>query len=420
MADVRLSSLIAPPFWPVHQDVLANRHTHYWLKGGRGSTKSSYISLEIVLGVMRNPDANAVVYRKVAATLKESVYAQLVWAINALGVAGYWRCGVNPMELTYKPTGQKILFRGADDPNKSKSIKLAKGYFKYLWYEELTEFTSMEDVRTINQSIIRGGARVVVFYSYNPPKSAQNWTNAECLIQRTDRLVHHSTYLDVPRAWLGEPFILEAEALRQTNEAAYRHAYMGEVTGTGGQVFDNLRIEVIPDDLRQSFDRFSNGLDFGFAVDPDAFLRMHYAPHTRTLYLLDEYYATHNSMDTLAERIIGLSGRELATADSEDPRMIAELRTRGVNITGAKKGPGSVDHGMRWLQELGAIVIDPARCPNAAREFSGYEYARDKYGNFRADYPDADNHTIDAARYGTESLRASRQLGTISKSLLGL
>lgn len=400
MADVRLSSLIAPAFWPVHRDIKRNGHTHYWLKGGRGSTKSSFLSVEIVLGMMKDPDACAIVYRKVGVTLVESVYAQLVWAINALGVADYWRFGKSPMELEYRPTGQKIVFRGADDPAKSKSIKLAKGYFKFLWFEETSEFAGMDDIRTITQSVIRGGGPVAIFYSYNPPKSAQSWVNAESLIQRPDRLIHHSTYLDVPPEWLGKAFIAEADALKAANERAYRHAYLGEVTGTGGQVFDNVVVRPITAEERRFFDRYRNGLDFGFAVDPDAFLHMAYQRGPRRLYLLDEYYAAGNTIDQLAEHIIHGCAGGWTHADSEDPRMIMELQRRGCKVLPVKKGPGSVEHGMRWLQELSQIIIDPQHCPNAAREFTAYEYQRDKQGNFRADYPDKDNHTIDAVRYG--------------------
>jgi len=257
--------------------------------------------------------------------------------------------------------------------------------------------------------VLRGGGRAFVFYSYNPPKSAQNWVNAEALTVRSDRLVHHSTYLDVPPEWLGDVFLAEAEQLRITNETAYKHTYLGEVTGTGGQVFDNLKIGPIPEELRKKFDRFHNGLDFGFAVDPDALVRTHLDKHTRTLYLLQEFWGVGNSLDRLATEVKRIAGSEYVTADSEDPRMINELTTRGVKVSGAKKGPGSVDHGMRWLQDLGCIWIDPAACPNAVREFTGYEYERDRAGNFKAVYPDANNHTIDATRYGLESEMAMRE-----------
>ena len=404
MPDVKLSKLMAPAFYTVHAAVRAGRYRHYWLKGGRGSTKSTFIGLEIILGVMRDPEANAIVYRMVAGTLLESVYAQLAWCIHALGADMYWRLGKSPMELTYQPTGQRVLFRGADDPQKSKSIKLHKGYFKFLWFEELTEFAGMEEIRTITQSVVRGGGPVAIFYSYNPPKSAQNWVNAEAMVPRPDRLTHHSTYLDVPPAWLGEAFLAEAELLRQANETAYRHAYLGEVTGTGGAVFDNVVVRAIPEEERARLGALRHGLDFGFATDPDAYVQLHYDAPRRTLYVLREYYATHNSFDRLAEAVRALAGGAAVTADAADPRAIHGLRLRGLRVYGAKKGRGSVEHGLRWLQELAAIVIDPATCPNAAREFSGYEYDRDRGGAFRADYPDRDNHCIDAARYGLEAV----------------
>ena len=242
MARVKLDRLIAPSFYSVHNALKREQYTHYWLKGGRGSTKSTFAAVEIILGMMQDPDANAVVLRKVGQNLRDSVYEQLLWAIDKLGVGEYWKNTETPMVMTYLETGQKILFRGADKPKKIKSTKVSKGYFKYIWFEEIDEFHGMEEIRTINQSLMRGGERFVVFYSFNPPASVRNWVNAELLHDRPDRLVHHSTYLDVPRHWLGEPFIIEAEHLKKTNERAYNHEYLGEVTGTGGEVFDNVTV----------------------------------------------------------------------------------------------------------------------------------------------------------------------------------
>ncbi len=162
MEAVKLSKVIAPSFAAVHQDIKGHGHTHYWLKGGRGSTKSSFISVEIVLGMMRDAGkglhTNAVVLRRYGVTLRESVFEQIGWAVNALGVSQLWRDSVSPMSYTYLPTGQKILFRGVDDPTKAKSIKFSKGWAKYLWYEECTEFEGEEKLRNINQSVLRGGA----------------------------------------------------------------------------------------------------------------------------------------------------------------------------------------------------------------------------------------------------------------------
>lgn len=198
-SQVNLSNVIAPSFYDLHWDIHDGLYTHHWLKGGRGSTKSSFTAEEIVIGIMSDPTANAVGLRKVKDTLHDSVYEQIAWAIDALGVDEYWEAKVSPLSFTYKPTGQKIIFRGADKPKKIKSIKFAKGYCKYLWYEELDEFNGMDEIRMINQSLMRGGPKFTVFYTYNPPKSANSWVNTEVQLTRSDRLIHHSTYLTVPR-----------------------------------------------------------------------------------------------------------------------------------------------------------------------------------------------------------------------------
>lgn len=389
--------VIATAFLDLARDVKAMRHSEYMLSGGRGSTKSSFISLKIVEGLYTDNEANAIIYRRVGNTLKDSVYAQMVWAIDMLKRTGDFIFRKSPMEIIRIETGQKIMFRGADNPMKSKSIKLVKGYFKFLWFEELTEFRSMEDIRTIKQSIFRGGNKAITFYSYNPPKTSANWVNAEALTPREDRLVHTSTYLDIiyeHRDWLGEPFIAEAEAIKATNERAYRNEYLGEVTGTGGLVFDNVEVRPITDDELKTLDRFYNGLDFGFAVDPDAATRWGYDRKTRKLYAVAEYYGAHTSIDTLAEKVRKIAGQEIVRCDSADPRMIDELRRRGINAIGVKKGPGSREHGYRWLQDQGGIVIDPQRTPNIAREFQAYEFAQDRMGNFIPEFPDGNDHCL--------------------------
>lgn len=413
LSEIRISQLIAEPFHAVHRFVRDSTYNEIWLKGGRGSTKSSSISLEIIQGVVRDIEANAIVYRKVDNTLRDSVYAQMVWAINMLELRPWFKCKVSPMEIIYKPTGQRILFRGADDPGKSKSIKLDKGYFKYLWFEELTEFHGMDDIRTIKASILRGGGRALTFASYNPPKSANNWVNAECLVPVPGRLVHHSDYTQVPPEWLGPAFLADAEALKTTNENAYRHIYLGEVTGTGGQVFDNLEIRAITTDEINALERAYHGLDFGFAIDPDAYVKMGFRKMGRELFIHGECGDVRMGLDKLAKSVKQHAGADRVVCDSAAPREIHELRLRGINAAPAYKPPGSVDTTMRWLQELGKIVIDPALCPNAAREFAGYEYPMDKQGRFRSDYPDKDNHWIDAARYGSQGMRESG-LGFVS------
>ena len=400
-----MGSIIASAFRDVSRDVRDMRHAEYMLCGGRGSTKSSFISIMIVLGLLLDADANAIVYRRVGNTLKDSVYAQIVWAIGMLQRDGEFICRKSPMEIIRPATGQRILFRGADDPMKSKSIKLTKGYFKYLWFEELTEFRGMEDIRSIKQSVLRGGERTVTFYSYNPPRSAQNWVNREVLLPRADRLVHKSTYLDVigeHRDWLGESFISEAEAVRETNERAYRNEYLGEVTGSGGTVFDNLVLREISADEIGGFGMVYAGLDFGWFPDPLHFVRCAYDPARRRLWVFDEYRTVKTS-NADAYRILTdqkqLSADEEVIADSAEMKSVNDMRSYGMRCIAATKGPGSVRASMRWLQALNEIVIDPERCPEAAQEFSQYEYERTRDGEFVDAYPDANNHAIDAVRY---------------------
>lgn len=412
--SVRLSDLIAPAFYGVHADMKAFAHSEFWLSGGRGSGKSSFVSIEILLSMLRNSSVNAIVYRKVGATLRESVYGQMVWAIEKLGLERYFKCRLAPLELEYLPTGQRILFRGADDPGKSKSIKLARGWFGILWFEELAEFSGMEAIRTIKASVLRGG-RAITIYTYNPPKSRNNWVNAEAMSIRADRLTHESSYLEMPEEWLGETFLAEAEQLKRTNERAYRHMYLGEITGTGGQVFDNLALGTV----RESGGTAFCGLDFGFAADPDAFIRAEWEPRTRRIRVLDEFYSVRTPVERLAEEVLKRAGDAVVRCDSADPRIIRELRERGVNAIAVKKGAGSIESGVRWLQELGAIEIDPGVCPNAAREFSGYEYRTDSNGNPIAELPDRDNHLIDALRYAVEPLSARRSAGTVSRAKIG-
>lgn len=403
----KLSELISPAFFDVHRQIKAGKVTELLAKGGRGSTKSSYISLELILQLLLHPQCHAIVLRKVDKTLRTSVYAQICWAIAALGLGSRFKCTVSPMECTYRPTGQKILFFGMDDPGKLKSLKVPFGYIGLLWFEELDQFDGPEQVRNVEQSCLRGGPYALTFKSFNPPASARSWANRYALEQRPGKLVHHSTYQTTPAQWLGPRFLADAEHLQATNPVAYRHEYGGEVVGSGTAVFENLRLEAIPDALRTGFDRSLHGVDWGWYPDPWAYNAVHYDAARRTLYILDELTRRRTSnRDTatlLQER--GLTGADLITADSAEPKSVGDYRAFGLACKAAQKGPGSVNYSMKWLQGLAAIVIDPAVCPDTAREFSEYEYERDaRTGEVLPGYPDLNNHHIDAVRYATECI----------------
>lgn len=407
MTTIRLSNIVARSFWGVHQDIKRHGHTYYWMKGGRGSTKSSYISIEIPQLLIQNPDCHAVVLRKVGNTIKNSVYPQVQWGIEQLGLMDKFKYKTSPHEITYKTTGQKILFFGCDDPQKIKSIKLPFGYIGIVWLEELDQFSGMEEIRNLNQSLLRGGPRYWEFCSFNPPKSQNSWVNEEQLLDDTARMVHHSTFEMVPQDWLGEQFFKDAARLKEKNEQAYRHEYLGEVTGTGGAVFDNVEDKRLSDDDIAAFDHLYHGLDFGFSMDPLAYVGMHYDAKREELYIFDEIYQQKLKNSMAAEMLKPRVKTDRLIADSAEPKSIAEMRDYGLRITGARKGRDSVEHGIKWLQDRAKIYIDKRRCPNAYREFVTYEYQRNRQGQFVSAYPDENNHTIDAVRYGmSEVMRA--------------
>lgn len=398
----QLKDLVAPCFYKVWSNIKKNAYTHYWFSGGRSSTKSSFISIAIVLLLIKDVEANAIVFRKVKDSIGDSVFEQILWAIEILGLSDYFTYTKSPFKIEYKPTGQRILFRGMDDPQKIKSIKLKKGYFKLAWFEELAEFDGMPEIESTILSIMRGGKgkKFIYFYSYNPPERMTNWVNAEAVTDKPNRMVIKNSYLDVPREWLGDAFIAEAEHAKRTNEVRYRHVYLGEITGTGGTVFPNAEKLEMSDEMIGQFDHIRQGVDWGFVIDPFVFLKLHYDFTRRCVYIFDEIYGVGISNRKAIDRVEQRADPSCPIyADSAEPKSIREFKDAGIYMKPADKGPGSVEYGIKFLQGLDRIYIDPARCPNTWREFSLYELEKDKTGNWKEEPPDKDNHTIDAARY---------------------
>lgn len=425
--SIKLSDCIIEKYDDVLEDILGHRHTHYVLAGGRGSTKSSFVGgVAIPLLIMQDPNIHAICFRKIGNTIQNSIFAQVVWGIDKLGLESLFKVPktyATPIE--YIPTGQKIYFLGLDDPMKVKSIKPKFGYIGVTWFEELDQFAGDKELRTVTQSTMRGGERFWDFRTFNPPISKNNWANEyaeSCEIYDTDStLVVRNTYLDVPRAWLGSPFITEAENLKKINPRAYEHEYLGIATGTGGDVFQNVEdldmeqpmpiydyagVEIDHMPMWTTFDHIYNGIDWGFALDPFQFVRVHFDATRLDLYIFEEY-RTHNTRNEEVFNILYneeqlVTVDELVTADSAEPKSIADFKAYGAFIRGAEKGPESVRYGIKWLQGLRHIYIDKRRCPYTWKEFTQYEYEMDREGNFISDYPDADNHSIDAVRYATE------------------
>lgn len=422
--NIKLKNLIIPSYDEVHRDIMMHKHVHYCLKGGRGSTKSSFIGgIEIPLIVMNFPGVNAVCFRKVGNTVQNSIYSQVTWGIYQMGLESLFhipKTYSNP--IVYKPTGQKIFFMGMDDPNKVKSIKVERGYIGVTWWEELDQFAGEAELRKVLQSTMRGGDLFWDFRTFNPPISIDNWANeyAEEAETKRNTLVKHNTYLDVPPSWLGQQFIEEANDLKEVNPMAYEHEYMGVPTGTGGGVFGNacdLDMEQLIDvadydgtirkvPMWQTFDKIYNGIDWGYAVDPFRFVRMHFDAKRLDLYIFTEYSTvqTRNQIvyDTLYKERKLVSVNDLVTADSAEQKSIADFKAYGAYIKPAVKGPDSVRYGIKWLQGLNHIYIDKRRCPKTYKEFTHYEYCQDREGNWISDYPDENNHSIDATRYALE------------------
>lgn len=432
--EVSLKSLIAPHFHELHRAIKNNQYDEYWLKGGRGSTKSSEVAIEIILDIMKDPEANSICFRKVGDTIRDSIYATLLWAIEELKVGDFFKSTVSPFEITYILTGQKIILRGLDKPAKIKSIKLRKGYFKHLWFEEASEYSGMEEIRSVEQSVLRGGgahAKPIEFFSYNPPIDPNNWINTEVLKPAPRKFVHHSTYLTVPREWLGERFFAKAETLRKNNPSAYEHEYLGNSTGILDSIVFNGRWEIkefnTPNykDLWQG--RFFFGADWGFARDPNVLIRcfikdgclwIDYEAFDRDYECLEEQGIKIRRKAAELEELSALfdeipeSRKWQIVADSARPETISYMRRQNFMIVSVKKmtkdkeaedkgtAKGYVEDGITYMKGAFQKIYIHPRCKNLIVEFNRYSYEIDKNTNeVLPKLADAYNHGIDAIRY---------------------
>lgn len=385
-----------------------NRHIEpnvaYVFEGGRGGLKSSFVGFKIVELIKNNPDLHACITRQIGATLKDSVYAQMKWCITTLGLEQEFEFKVSPLEIRYKKTGQTIFFRGLDDETKLKSIKPAFGYIGILWKEEKDQMKGPEAERSVNQSVLRGGDISYDFSSYNPPKSKQAWVNKEKLIPNDKRVIHSCTYLEAPPEWLGQKFLNDAEHLKAVNPVAYEHEYLGIPNGDGGNVFEFLEVRTITDEEIAAMDRIHQGVDWGWYPDQYAFLRTHYDAARERIYLIDELYVNKWKNDKTGKWIADKGYDDFdIICDSAEPKSVGDYRDMNLPARGAKKGPGSVEYGFKWLQSR-TLVIDPKRTPGAYGEIISYEYERDKDGNVISGYPDGNDHAISALRYAYEPI----------------
>ena len=401
--EVGLNTVLGRDFKESHR-AIKNQTVHTVVEeGGRGSLKSSFCSVEIILWLLRWPQSHALVLRQMSNTLADSVYAQLLWAVGKLGLSDNFIEKKSPLQLIYKPTGQRIYFRGMDDETKIKSIKPPFGYIGCLWFEEADQLRRGENaVLSVKQSAFRGSGSnpTLTLISFNPPANARNWANRYAREQQPGKLVHHSSYLDAPRDWLGKEFLDGADWLRKTKPLKYRHMYLGEMVGSGTQVFDNIVSRKIAAKEIAGFDNIISGVDWGYYPDPWVFIRTYYHAATRTLYIFDEARGNKMQNAVTAEIVKGrVAPGELILADLSDEKACADYRSYGLRCWPARKGPGSRELGVRWLQGLNAIVIDPVKCPCVLQEFLEWEYEVAPDGTVLGTLMDANDHGIDAARY---------------------
>lgn len=377
------------------------KKTYVVCKGSRGSKKSKSAALYHIYAMMKYPLSNTLVVRKVERTLRDSCYSDLKWAIERLGVSHLWQCTTSPLEITYKPTGQKIIFRGLDSPFKITSISVPHGVLNFLWLEEAYEILKEDEFNIIDESIrgkLPDGYFKRVTITFNP-WSEMHWLKRRFFDVPLDNVLAMTTTYRC-NEWLSETDIAMYEDIRRRSPSRARIACDGEWGVAEGLVFDNWRVE----DLSEQIPRFDNiraGMDFGYAADQNALVKLHIDNKRKTIYVFDEYYQAGMTDAELLRVCKDFFGTLYVTCDSADPKTIDYLAANNIRAVGAVKGADSILRGIRWLQGFD-IVIDK-KCVNYIREISQYAWQKDKFDNVMAKPIDANNHLIDCTRYACES-----------------
>ena len=370
-------------------------------KGSRASKKSATTALNIIYRMMKYPQANTLVVRKTFRTLKDSCFAQLKWAINRLGVADWWHCTESPLEMTYKPTGQKIYFRGLDDPLKVTSITVDVGYLCWGWIEEAYEITSESDFDTLDESI-RGEMPEGLFKQWTltfNPWNEHHWLKARFFDDPDENTLAMTTNY-MCNEWLDESDRRVFEQMKKRNPRRYQVAGLGNWGVVEGVIYENWHERAFTlDEVRDC--KTVAGLDFGYTNDPSALFVGFIDLNTKRLYVWDELYKTGLSNKNIYNEIQRLGyAKERITADSAEPKSIDELCSYGLKVRAAKKGKDSINNGIQWIQDL-EIIIHP-RCTNFITEISNYTWGTDRLGK-RLNRPIDDfNHLMDAMRYALE------------------
>lgn len=374
------------------------------VKGSRASKKSSTQSLKVITEIIENPNINWLVVRKVERTLRDSCYAQLKWAIHRLKVDNFFKCSTSPLEITYKPTGQKILFRGLDDPLKVTSITVEVGSLCRLWIEEAYEITSEDAFDRLDESI-RGqlpkGMYHQVVLTFNP-WSDRHWLKKRFFDEPSKNVLAMTTNY-MCNEFLSEADLVLFEEMKK-NPRRYRTAGLGEWGIVEGLVYENWEervFDVHEISIRPSV-RSAFGMDFGYVNDPSTLFCGLVDTVAREIYVFDEMYEKGMSNEDIKERVSEMGySKERIKADSAEPKSIAYLRKAGLTrIRAAKKGPDSIRAGISIIQDY-KIIIHP-RCVNFITEISNYTWDKDKFDNAINKPIDDFNHLMDAMRYAME------------------
>ena len=360
------------------------------LKGGRGSIKSNFIAALVEETIYNDPQAHCVFTRRYKTDLRGSVYNQFMKTVIRHGRIDDWEFTSSPLVARYKKTGQMVIFVGADKPISLKSYNLSFGYVKLLIHEECDEMAGVEQMDNIEDTFLRSDTPALDIKIFNPPKSANNFMNEYTASKENDpqTLVCHSYYYNVPVEWLGKRFFERAEWFKQNKPKYYANNYLGEVTGTGGAIFENLELRELTDKEIDAMPYFYHGLDFGYE-HPQAFIKCYYDRDTDVLYPVEEVYSKRCKNSTFAQKIKKYKSVEII-ADSARPDNIADMNDWGFDVTGAVKRWGSNkgrDYCWEWLRQCNKIVVDRSRTPHLAEELTKLEFELLKDGTFSSEYP---------------------------------
>ena len=408
-------------------DIVGKGYGTYWnykgryrvCKGSRASKKSTTTAMNLIYRIMEYPESNALVVRKTYRTLLDSCFAQLKWAVNRLGVKNYFDFKLSPLEIIYKPTGQKILFRGLDDPLKVTSVTVDVGSLCFLWIEEAYEIMSESGFDMLDESIrgeVPKGHFKQITLTFNP-WNERHWIKRR-FFDKVDKDVLAITTNYICNEWLDRSDLNVFERMKENNPRRYQVAGLGNWGIVDGLIYENFEERLFTLEEIKDYKTVA-GLDFGYTNDPTAFFIGFLDKKDSILYVWDEMYSKGLSNKKIYENIKNMGySKEKITGDSAEPKSIDELKGYGLRIKGAKKGKDSILNGIQWIQDL-KIVIHP-RCNNFLTEISNYQWDKDKFGKTLNRPIDDFNHLLDAMRYALEDDIQSKTINVRSRSILGL